>query len=69
MLPNTKEPIPTLLLANKCDIPGVVIDKEALDKFVKENGFIGWYEGSSVPLINMIRFETSAQQNTNIGTA
>jgi len=53
MLPNTKEPIPTLLLANKCDIPGVVIDKEALDKFVKENGFIGW-------------FETSAQQNTNI---
>jgi len=55
MLPN-KEPIPTLLLANKCDIPGVVIDKEALDRFVKENGFIGW-------------FETSAQQNTNIDKA
>jgi hypothetical protein len=32
----------------------VVIDKEALDKFVRDNGFIGW-------------FETSAQQNTNIG--
>jgi len=55
MLPN-KDPIPTLLLANKCDIPGVVIDRDALDKFVKEQGFIGW-------------FETSAQQNTNVDDA
>eukprot|EP01088_Endostelium_zonatum_P000505 TRINITY_DN10756_c0_g1_i1.p1 TRINITY_DN10756_c0_g1~~TRINITY_DN10756_c0_g1_i1.p1 ORF type:complete len:232 (+),score=57.34 TRINITY_DN10756_c0_g1_i1:84-779(+) len=47
------EPIPVLLFANKCDIPGVTIDKEALDQFVKEQGFVGW-------------FPTSAQNNTNI---
>jgi len=47
------EPIPVLLLANKCDIPEVVIDKEKLDKFCKDNNFIGW-------------FPTSAQHNLNI---
>jgi len=55
MLANN-EPIPTMLLANKCDIPGVTIDKDLLDKFTKDNGFIGW-------------FETSAQKNTNIDEA
>jgi len=55
MLANN-EPIPTLLLANKCDIPGVVIDREMLDKFVQDNNFIGW-------------FETSAQRNVNIDDA
>eukprot|EP01116_Phalansterium_solitarium_P006517 TRINITY_DN18843_c0_g1_i1.p1 TRINITY_DN18843_c0_g1~~TRINITY_DN18843_c0_g1_i1.p1 ORF type:complete len:230 (-),score=52.88 TRINITY_DN18843_c0_g1_i1:480-1169(-) len=50
------EPIPALLLANKADIPGVSIDREMLDKFVTDNGFIGWYE-------------TSAQKNTNIDDA
>jgi len=49
-------PIPVLLLANKCDIAGVHVDKEALDKFVKDNGFIGW-------------FASSAQSNTNIDEA
>jgi Ras-related protein Rab-32 len=53
MLANN-EPIPTLLLANKCDLPGVTVDKEFLDKFCQENGFIGW-------------FATSAQKNSNIG--
>jgi len=51
-----QEPIPVLLLANKCDMPGVVIDKELLDNFVKEHGFIGWYA-------------TSAQDNVNIDIA
>ena len=55
MLPN-KQPIPTLLLANKCDIPGITIDKEALDKYVQDNGFIGW-------------FQTSASENVNIDDA
>lgn len=55
MLANN-EPIPTLLLANKCDIPGVVVDKEMLDKFVQDNNFVGW-------------FETSAQRNVNIDEA
>jgi len=50
------QPIPALLLANKCDIPGVTVDAEVLDKFCAENGFIGW-------------FETSAQKNVNIDEA
>jgi len=55
MLANN-EPIPTLLLANKCDLPGVVVDKDLLDRFCKENGFLGW-------------FQTSAQKNVNIDEA
>jgi len=45
-----------LLLANKCDLAGVNIDTAALDKFVKDNGFIGW-------------FPSSAANNTNIDEA
>jgi len=37
-------------------MPGVVIDREQLDKYVDENGFIGW-------------FETSAAQDVNIDDA
>lgn len=50
------EPIPCLLLANKCDMPNVTIDREFLDDFVKKNGFIGW-------------FATSAQDDVNIDEA
>eukprot|EP01113_Clastostelium_recurvatum_P009655 TRINITY_DN1467_c0_g1_i1.p1 TRINITY_DN1467_c0_g1~~TRINITY_DN1467_c0_g1_i1.p1 ORF type:complete len:218 (-),score=51.94 TRINITY_DN1467_c0_g1_i1:117-770(-) len=50
------EPIPVLLLANKCDLPGVTVDTEVLDRFVQENNFIGWYP-------------TSAQTNTNVDDA
>ena len=28
----------------QCDLPGVNIDKEMLDKFCKDNNYIGWYE-------------------------
>jgi Ras-related protein Rab-32 len=48
-----QEPIPVLLLANKCDLPGVQVDKDLLDKFCKDHNFIGWYP-------------TSAQNNINI---
>jgi len=48
-----QEPIPVLLLANKCDLPGVTIEKDMLDRFCRENNFIGWYP-------------TSAQNNVNI---
>lgn len=51
-LPNGK-PIPMILLANKCDLPDIIIDKEKMSKFAKDNGFLGW-------------FETSAKENTNI---
>lgn len=50
------QPIPCLLLANKCDIAGVTIDKKALDQFAKEHNFIAWYP-------------TSAQNNVNIDDA
>jgi len=50
------EPIPLILLANKCDLPNVTIDSAALDEFCKNNGFLSW-------------FKTSAQDNTNIDGA
>lgn len=46
LLPNGHA-LPVVLLANKCDLPDVVIDEEALNKFVIENGFIGWFETSA----------------------
>jgi len=48
--------IPVVLLANKCDLATTPIDKEMMDRFCKENGFIGW-------------FETSAKENINVEEA
>lgn len=50
------EPIPVILLANKCDLPDANVDKEKLDKFVKDNNLVGW-------------FATSARENVNIDVA
>mmetsp|Transcript_12598 Transcript_12598/g.32218 ORF Transcript_12598/g.32218 Transcript_12598/m.32218 type:complete len:223 (+) Transcript_12598:46-714(+) len=54
MLAN-EEPVPTILLANKCDMSHDV-DKEKLDQFCKDNGFLAW-------------FATSAKINKNIDEA
>jgi len=39
--------IPVVLLANKCDLLPEPIDKEMMNKFCKDNGFIGWFETSA----------------------
>jgi len=48
--------IPVVLLANKCDLAEEPLDKDMMDKFCKDNNFIGW-------------FETSAKENINIDEA
>eukprot|EP00211_Chloroparvula_japonica_P013594 CAMPEP_0119156662 /NCGR_PEP_ID=MMETSP1310-20130426/52371_1 /TAXON_ID=464262 /ORGANISM="Genus nov. species nov., Strain RCC2339" /LENGTH=127 /DNA_ID=CAMNT_0007149277 /DNA_START=476 /DNA_END=859 /DNA_ORIENTATION=+ len=52
------EPIPCILLANKIDLaPEFEIEqKNYLDKFCQENGFLNW-------------FPTSAKDDVNIGAA
>jgi Ras-related protein Rab-32 len=54
-LPNGK-PLPVVLLANKCDLPDPAVNKDQLDAFCKEHGFVSW-------------FETSAKENKNIEEA
>eukprot|EP00727_Mastigamoeba_balamuthi_P005575 m51a1_g1637 putative rab gtpase (218) ;mRNA; r:304047-305416 len=49
------ERIPCMLLANKCDT-NTPIDSELMDKFARDNGFVGW-------------FPTSALSDTNIDKA
>jgi len=53
-----ENPIPVVLLANKCDLAkeGFVKTGNEMDKYVKDNGFLNW-------------FETSAKDNINIDKA
>merc|ERR1719239_771281 len=55
MLSN-EQPVPVLLLANKCDIEDIGVQIDKLDKFCREREFIGW-------------FQTSAKTNENIDEA
>jgi len=48
--------IPVVLLANKIDLAEEPLSKEMMEKFCKENKFIGW-------------FPTSAKDNINIDVA
>lgn len=55
LLPNG-QPLPCILLANKCDLSKRAVSAESIDKFSKANGFVAW-------------METSVKENRNIGEA
>jgi len=55
-LPNSDEPIPVILLANKIDLTSWDKTPAEMDQFCKDHGFITW-------------FETSAKTDTNIDKA
>ncbi|XP_019642316.1 PREDICTED: ras-related protein Rab-32B-like [Branchiostoma belcheri] len=42
-----QQPIPVILLANKCDIDDSTFDKSSLEDFCKQHKFIGWFETSA----------------------
>ncbi|KAK7884077.1 hypothetical protein WMY93_027200 [Mugilogobius chulae] len=54
-LPNG-QPLPCILLANKCDLSLRVVSADSIDKFSKANGFVTW-------------METSVKKNKNIEEA
>eukprot|EP00040_Diaphanoeca_grandis_P015069 m.76735 g.76735 ORF g.76735 m.76735 type:complete len:212 (-) comp24928_c0_seq1:353-988(-) len=51
-LPNG-DPIPCLLIANKCDLPERPIPKEDIQALCDEQGFIGWIETSAKEDVNV----------------
>eukprot|EP01090_Pellita_catalonica_P019399 TRINITY_DN6591_c0_g1_i1.p1 TRINITY_DN6591_c0_g1~~TRINITY_DN6591_c0_g1_i1.p1 ORF type:complete len:216 (-),score=38.83 TRINITY_DN6591_c0_g1_i1:34-681(-) len=57
-LPGGDEPIPVVLLANKCDL---LKDNERkkladrLDDYCKQNNFVGWFETSAKDNLNIIK--------------
>ena len=53
--------IPLLLLANKADMPDVTINKEMLDEFVQQHGFIGWFPVSAKEGTGISAFHFSTQ--------
>eukprot|EP01139_Manchomonas_bermudensis_P006182 Amastigsp_a176621_117.p1 type:complete len:208 gc:universal Amastigsp_a176621_117:635-12(-) len=53
-LPNG-DPVPCILVANKCDLEPRPVPKEEIADFVRDNGFVGWFETSAKDCINVDR--------------
>ena len=51
-LPNG-DPVPCILVANKCDLEPRPIPREEIDAFVADNGFVAWFEVSAKDAINV----------------
>jgi len=49
------EPVPVVLLANKCDLAKEPLNKTGaqLDKYCEDNGFAGWFETSAKDDLNI----------------
>jgi Ras family len=47
------EPLPVILVANKCDLKDRAIDTAILDDYCREHGFAGWIETSAKDNINV----------------
>ena len=44
---NNDEPVPVVLLGNKCDIETATADTAELDRFCGEHGFVAWFDVSA----------------------
>lgn len=47
MLSNS-QPVPCILIANKCDRDDIQVDRSRLDQFCQDHGFIAWYRDSNL---------------------
>jgi small GTP-binding protein len=54
-LSTAERPLPVVLLANKCDLCEHGLDKDKMDTYIKDNGFIGWFETSAKEDINITK--------------
>ena len=47
------QPLPVVLVANKCDIDDAEVDQDALDRYIEQHNFVGWFETSAMLNLNI----------------